>query len=117
MTDHATTAYKILTAAELTALERDGSFAGSPDDQRDGFIHLSTADQLSGTLARHFSGQDELRIVAVDLAGLGAALKWETSRGGEQFPHLYAPLTLETVIAYGPLKRGDDGTVKLPVAG
>ena len=111
------TAYKVLTAEEMAALERDGTFAGAPVDVADGYIHLSTADQLSATVDKHFAGRSGLHVAAVDLGSFGESLKWEESRGGELFPHLYGPLLLETVIAYGPLERDDDGAVKLPVAG
>lgn len=109
-------AFKILTAAELAELE-GGSFAGSADDRRDGFIHLSTAAQLTATVDRHFAGQDGLQVAEVDLEALGDAVRWEPSRGGEDFPHLYGPLPLDAVVAYSPLERDDDGTVKLPVTG
>jgi len=111
------TAYKVLTAEEMAALERDGTFAGAAVDVADGYIHLSTADQLSATVDKHFAGRSDLHVAAVDLGSFGESLKWEESRGGELFPHLYGPLLLETVIAYGPLERDDDGAVKLPVAG
>lgn len=110
-------AYKVLTGEQLAALERDGRFAGSADDLRDGFIHMSTEAQLAGTLDRHFAGQSDLHIATVDLGSYGAGLKWEPARDGSDFPHLYEPLLLETVVAYGPLERRDDGTLKLPVAG
>ena len=113
----ALTAYKVLTAEQMAALERDGSFAGSPADDADGFIHLSTADQLPGTLDRHYAGQDDLHLAAVDVAALGERLKWEPARGGDLFPHLYGALSLETVIAYSPLRRDPDGSIRLPVAG
>jgi len=113
----AATVYKILTADQLAALEADGTFTGSPDDLRDGFVHMSTAAQLAGTLDRHFAGRADLAICAVDAEACGAALRWEASRGGALFPHLYAPLALDTVLAYGPVEREADGTVKLPVAG
>lgn len=117
MTERPQTAYKVLTADEMAALERDGRFAGAPVDLADGYIHLSTADQLTETVDKHFAGQTDLHVAAVDLGSFGDSLKWEESRGGQLFPHLYAPLLLETVIAYGPLERDDDGKVKLPVAG
>jgi uncharacterized protein (DUF952 family) len=112
-----TTAYKVLTADQMQALEHDDSFAGAPVDLADGFIHLSTAAQLQETLDRHFAGQDGLWLVAVDLEAMGDAVKWEASRGGALFPHLYAPLTLPAVFAYSPLEHHLDGSVKLPVAG
>lgn len=110
-------AYKVLTADELAALERDGRFDGSADDQRDGFVHLSTEAQLEGTLARHFAGREGLHLAAVDLGSFGDGLQWERARDGQDFPHLYGPLLLETVLAYGPIERREDGTLKLPVAG
>ena len=116
MTDDLT-AYKVLTADELSALERDARFDGAPVDVADGYIHLSTADQLTETVDKHFAGQGDLHVAAVDLAAQGDRVRWEASRGGALFPHLYGPLLLETVIAYGPLKRDDAGRVKLPVAG
>lgn len=111
------TAYKVLTAEQLAALERDGSFAGAPVDLADGYIHLSTAAQLAGTVDKHFAGQGDLHVAAVDLGAFGESLRWEPARGGELFPHLYGPLLLETVVAYGPLERDEDGSVRLPVAG
>lgn len=110
-------AYKVLTAAQMAALEADGTSAGAPVDLADGYIHLSTAAQLDETVAKHFAGQDDLHVAAVDLSVLGEAVKWEPSRGGQLFPHIYAPLPLSAVIAYGPLERDDEGKVKLPVAG
>jgi len=111
------TAYKVLTADQMAALEQEGVFAGAPVDLADGYIHLSTAAQLTETVDKHFAGQDDLHIAAVDLAAMGGAVKWEESRGGQLFPHLYAPLPLTAVIAYGPMKRDEDGTVRLPVSG
>lgn len=111
------TAYKVLTADQMTTLERDGTFAGAPVDLADGYIHLSTADQLTDTVDKHFAGQTNLHVASVDLAAQGDCLKWEESRGGQLFPHIYGPLLLETVVAYGPLKRDEDGVVRLPVAG
>lgn len=110
-------AYKILTGPEMEAFERDGVFAGSEADRRDGFIHLSACDQLTETADKHFAGQDGLWIVGVDLDAHGDQVRWEPSRGGRPFPHLYEPMRLEAVTAYGPLQRDDDGRVKLPVAG
>ncbi|MBB3346598.1 MULTISPECIES: DUF952 domain-containing protein [unclassified Sphingomonas] len=110
-------AYKVMTGEQLAALERDGRFAGAPVDLADGFVHLSTAAQLTATVDKHFAGQDDLHVAAVDLEALGDRVKWEAAREGQLFPHLYEPLLLETVVAYGPLERGDDGTVKLPVSG
>lgn len=110
-------AYKVLTAPQMAALEADGRFAGAPVDLADGYIHLSTAAQLTETVDKHFAGQDDLHVAAVDLDVLGHAVRWEESRGGQLFPHIYAALPLDAVVAYGPLERDGDGTVRLPVAG
>jgi uncharacterized protein (DUF952 family) len=111
------TAYKVLTADQMAVLEQEGVFTGAPVDVADGYIHLSTAAQLTETVDKHFAGQSDLHIAAVDLEAMGEAVKWEESRGGQLFPHLYVDLPLAAVIAYGPMKRDDDGTVRLPVAG
>jgi len=84
--------YKICERAAWREAERDGVYAGSDADARDGFIHFSTAAQLPGTAAKHFAGQTDLMLVAVDGEKLGTALRWEPSRGGELFPHLYGKL-------------------------
>ncbi len=115
--DRSLIAYKVLTAEEMAALERDGRFVGAPIDLADGYVHLSTEAQLTETVDKHFAGQEDLHVVAVDLAAHGEAVKWEESRGGQLFPHLYAPMLLETAIAYGPLTRDAEGKVRLPVAG
>jgi uncharacterized protein (DUF952 family) len=112
-----TTAYKVLTAEQMAALERDGSLAGAPVDLADGYIHLSTAAQLQETLDKHFAGQDGLWLAAVDLEALGEAVKWEPSRGGQLFPHIYGPLPLDAVIAYSEHHYEADGSLRLPVAG
>lgn len=91
--------YKIISAAEWTAARRAGSFVGSPADLRDGYIHLSTASQAPETFRRHFLGQSGLLILAFSARRLGTALRWEVSRGGELFPHLYGPLDCSLVDA------------------
>lgn len=110
-------AYKVLTAPQMAELADSGRFAGAPVDLADGYIHLSTAGQLAETIGKHFAGQTDLHIVTVDLDALGDAVKWEPSRGGQLFPHIYAGLPLDAVIAYGPLRHHLDGTIALPVAG
>ena len=116
MTERPKTAYKVLTADQMAALEAR-NFRGAPADVADGYIHLSTAAQLTETVNKHFAGQSDLHLAAVDLEAVGDELKWEVSRGGEEFPHLYGTLTIDVVVAYGPLDRLDDGTVKLPNTG
>ena len=91
------TLYKIIAAAHWRAAEHDGIFRGAADDLRDGFIHFSTAAQVEETVAKYFSGQDDLLLISVDGARLGGALKWEPSRGGALFPHLYGELALSAV--------------------
>ncbi|MGP1357383.1 DUF952 domain-containing protein [Roseicyclus sp.] len=99
--------YKILRADEWAALEAAGETAGAPVDVADGFIHFSTAEQVAGTAARHFAGEDGLILAAFEADALGPALKWEVSRGGALFPHLYAPLRRADVIWHAPLPVSD----------
>ena len=106
-------AYKVFTADEWAALDA-GAFQGAPIDKADGFIHLSTASQLTETVDRHFSGQKGLVIAAIDLAALGDAVRWEPSRNGQLFPHVYGHLMPQFVIAWCPLERHPNGTVRLP---
>ncbi|MDT8757734.1 DUF952 domain-containing protein [Sphingomonas psychrotolerans] len=111
------TAYKVLTAEQMASLERDGNFAGAPVDLQDGYIHLSTAAQLQETIDKHFAGQSDLWLVAVDLDALADTVKWEPSRGGQLFPHIYGELPLDAVIAYSELHYEPDGSLRLPVTG
>ncbi|MEO5587664.1 MAG: DUF952 domain-containing protein, partial [Novosphingobium sp.] len=97
MSEQPDIAYKVLTAGQMAQLEHDGAFAGAEVDLADGFIHLSTAEQLDETVAKHFAGQHDLHLAAVDLPVLAAAVQWEPSRGGALFPHIYAPLPLSAV--------------------
>ena len=106
--------YKVCTVADWQAALVQSAYVGSADDLRDGFIHLSTAEQLPGTLARYFAGQADLSLLSVDAASLGDSLKWEASRGGQLFPHLYAPLALTLVICVRSLPIGSDGNHVLP---
>lgn len=95
-------AFKIFTADQWAQFEVDGVFHGAPVDLVDGYIHLSAADQVQGTLDKHFVGQAGLVIAEIDLAALGDVVKWEVSRGGALFPHLYGVLPMEAVLG---LKR------------
>ncbi len=104
--------YKILRQAEWLAAQVQGQLNGAPVDMADGFIHFSTAKQVRETAARHFSGETDLIVLAVDPAQLGQALRWEPSRGGDLFPHLYGPLPLDRVAGVYKLPRGDDGAHK-----
>ncbi len=108
------TIYKICTAGEWRAAEQAGSFAGSAVDLRDGYIHFSTAAQAAETAQKHFSGQRDLVLVAVDAAALGANLKWEPSRGGALFPHLYGALAVKAVGSVAPLPLDAEGRHVFP---
>jgi uncharacterized protein (DUF952 family) len=99
--------YKILRAGEWQALQDAGRSDGSPDDRRDGYVHLSTAPQVQGTLGRHFAGDDGLWILEIEEAALGTDLRWEPARGGEPFPHLYRALELRDVERAEPVRRGE----------
>ena len=101
--------FKILGAEEWRAAEAVGVFRGSAVDVADGYIHFSTADQASATAAKWFAGRNDLRLIAVDAEALGEALRWEASRGGALFPHLYAPLPVSAVRWRRDLPIGDDG--------
>jgi uncharacterized protein (DUF952 family) len=106
--------YKICPAPLWREAERAGRFNGSADDRRDGFIHFSTANQVAGTAEKHFAGQSDLLLVSVDADRLGIALKWEPSRGGALFPHLYGALALDSVIAIEPLSVDGEGRHVIP---
>jgi uncharacterized protein (DUF952 family) len=110
----ARTIYKIVPRALWREAETAGRFAGAPVDLADGFIHFSTAGQAAETAAKHFAGQTDLLLVAVDEAKLGPALKYEPSRGGALFPHLYGPLGLDAVVRVRPLPLGADGAHVFP---
>jgi uncharacterized protein (DUF952 family) len=106
--------YKIADASAYAEALDDGLFAGAPIDLEDGFIHFSTAAQLGETLKLHFKGRTDLVILAVRTAGLGDALKWEPSRGGQLFPHLYGALELVHVAWSEPVSVAADGSTTLP---
>jgi uncharacterized protein (DUF952 family) len=109
--------YKIAPRAQWADAEAAGVFEGAPIDLADGFIHFSTAAQAKETAAKHFAGQADLLLIAVDKAKLGAALKYEVSRGGALFPHLYAPLELSAVVWVKDLPLGPDGAHEFPEFG
>jgi uncharacterized protein (DUF952 family) len=106
--------YKICRAEEWREAAQAGVFRGAAVDLRDGYIHFSTREQLAETAARHFSGEADLVLVAVGAAALGPALKWEPSRGGALFPHLYGALALGAVVWAKPLPLGADGRHLIP---
>ncbi len=116
MTEHSRYIYKICGADEWNNAVAFGTYAGSPDDLRDGFIHFSTRAQVEETAARHFAGRSGLMLVEVDAGALGAMLRWEPSRRGELFPHLYGPLPTAAARAVHPLPLGIDGRHVFPWA-
>jgi uncharacterized protein (DUF952 family) len=108
------TIYKLLRAEEWRQLSEEGVFAGAPVDLADGYIHFSDAGTVEETAARHFAGVADLILVGVDDARLGNALRWEVSRGGKEFPHLYDTLALSAVVSTVPLPLGPDGRHVFP---
>jgi uncharacterized protein (DUF952 family) len=109
-----TVIYKICPAPLWRAAEGAGVFRGSEVDLRDGFIHFSSAAQVVETATRHFAGQSDLLLARVDATSLGSRLKWEPSRGGALFPHLYGDLDLAAVTRVDPLPLGPDGQHVFP---
>ncbi|HEY5126915.1 MAG TPA: DUF952 domain-containing protein [Bradyrhizobium sp.] len=106
--------YKICPASAWREAERQGVYRGSADDARDGFIHFSTASQLSETARKHFFGQTGLFLIEVDAAALGDALRWERSRNDALFPHLYGGLDLGAVTSVLDLRARSDGSHDIP---
>jgi uncharacterized protein (DUF952 family) len=101
--------YKIVPTDEWRVAETAGVFVGASVDRADGFIHFSTADQAPETAAKWFAGRSDLTLAAVDAEALGRDLRWEPSRGGALFPHLYAALPISAVVWSRPLPLGADG--------
>ena len=108
------TIYKICPASAWREAERQGVYRGSAHDARDGFIHFSSATQVAETAKKHFFGQIGLFLIAVDADALGDALRWEVSRGGELFPHLYGELDLGAVTAVINMPARSDGSHDIP---
>jgi uncharacterized protein (DUF952 family) len=106
--------YKILPLPLWQDAQRAGVFRGAAIDLTDGYIHFSTAEQAAETAAKHFAGQTDLMLLQVDTDTLGDALKWEPSRGGALFPHLYAELDVKHVRRADPLPIGTDGRHVFP---
>lgn len=99
--------YKIFRKDELSHLLDKGETLGAPVDLADGFVHFSTAEQVRETAARHFAGEDGLALLAVEGDALGPDLKWEPSRGGDLFPHLFRPLRIADLLWHRPLPMVD----------
>src|ERR1700722_9261224 len=101
--------FKIVSSTEWRAAEASGVFAGAAVDRADRYIHFSTAAQAPETAAKWFGGRDDLTLVAIDADALGARLRWEPSRGGALFPHLYAGFPMSPVVSSRPWPVGSDG--------
>lgn len=114
MVDAPTMAYKICTGNEWRQLQENRRFLGSPDDLRDGFVHLIGPGQVASTAFKFFAGRTDLVLLTIDPERLGAALRWEASRSGTLYPHLYGPLPLDAVVAVTPLPLGTGGRHLLP---
>jgi len=110
-----TVVFKICHATAWAAAQASGVYVGSTDDARDGFIHFSTAAQVEGTLQKHFTGQDDLVLLAVPAAALAGVLRFEPARDGALFPHLYAPLPTAAVLWHAPIPLSADGRHVIPV--
>lgn len=106
--------YKVLRQDEWAELQRNGRFGGSVHDRRDGFIHMSTAAQLQGTLDKHYTDGDVVILAAVRLVDAAAEIKWEVSRGGAEFPHIYGELPLSAVTQHWPLSPDPEGRYAVP---
>ena len=106
--------YKIAARPAAEAAAAEGKFPRMPIDDKDGYIHFSTAEQLAETLRLHFAGQGNLVLLAVRPIEMGAGLRWEPSRGGQLFPHLYADLHIGALGQYATISVADDGSVTLP---
>ncbi len=106
--------YKIASHEAYRVFSKTGTFPGMPIDNKDGYIHFSTAAQLAETLRLHFAGQGDVVIFSVRTYDLGTALRWEPSRGGQLFPHLYADLHIGALGQYASINVATDGSVALP---
>jgi uncharacterized protein (DUF952 family) len=103
--------YKLLRGPEWAALRSAGETTGAPIDEIDGYIHFSTATQVRETAAKHFAGENDLVLLALDSDALGDPLKWEVSRGDALFPHLYGPLRMQDVVWHVAVPLVDDAHV------
>tara|TARA_R110000787_G_scaffold95530_2_gene198573 strand:- start:206 stop:553 length:348 start_codon:yes stop_codon:yes gene_type:complete len=102
-------AFKLLTRDQWEQFRADGLFTGAPVDINDGYIHLSARDQVAETAAKHFAGQDDLMLLMIDLSALSDTVKWEPSRGGALFPHIYGTIPMSAVTTKAKIRLGDDG--------
>ena len=106
--------YKILTPDQWSAFQSDASFAGAPIDLSDGYIHFSTAEQAKETADKYFADHNDIVLLELDAEAFAENLKWEPSRGGALFPHLYATLSIESIQESWTMQRGSDGMFSYP---
>lgn len=106
--------YKLFRQSEWQEAARTGLFTGSPDDHRDGFIHLSAASQVHGTFEKYFGSEREPVLAGFDADAFGVALKWEISRNGERFPHLYGVLDVSRALTVSHISRDAGGAPEFP---
>lgn len=106
--------FKVVSRQLWAEAEQANIFRGAAIDVQDGFIHFSAASQVVETVARHFAGQVDLLLIEVDARRLGKELRWEVSRGGDRFPHLYGDMPLDSVLSVAELPVGTDGTHVFP---
>lgn len=109
-----TRAYRLANPERWATAMAEGRFTGEPHDVADGFIHLSAADQVEGTLVKHYNEHARLLLVEIDLAALGDTVKWEKSRGGALFPHVYGEIPASAVRGLRHIRRNEDGDWVLP---
>ena len=108
------TIYKVVNKNDWAAASVNGKFIGAAIDLEDGYIHLSSAEQVVETVEKHFAGQDNLLLLSVSTDAMGDDLKWEQSRNDQLFPHLYRPLKVDEVTAEHPLPLNEDGSHQFP---
>lgn len=106
--------FRLADPAALGAAALSGVYEGTAHDQTDGFIHCSARHQIEGTLAAHFGDVHRIALAVIDAGKLGASLKWEKSRGGEDFPHIYGPLPFTAILRVHLLRRDESGGWRLP---
>jgi uncharacterized protein (DUF952 family) len=107
--------FKVISSDQWSLAKEEGEFLGAAIDLVDGYIHFSTAGQLRETVEKHFAGASNLLLLGVEVESLGDALKWEPSRGGALFPHLYRPLAIESVVMTAEMPLGEDGVHAIPI--
>ncbi len=108
------TAFRLATPDRWSQVMAEGRFTGDPHDVADGFIHLSAADQVEGTLIKHYNDHERLLLVEIDLTALGETVKWEKSRGGALFPHVYGEIPASAVRGLRHVRRNEEGDWVLP---